>query len=232
VKASEPAENVKTFFDSEVPGIRIQVNATTETQPNEYVFVKLSLKALTSVHIKYFNLSIFGFINGTHKVLMTNITDNDFSLNTYLKEYNCTFRVPENIWDVTYGEMALTYNVTYTVGSIILVIPYENLTFGFTMTHVRNIYVEKLENDLKNLNDIFGQLNQTFWESFNASLSKENIAQLNETYREYQQRYNELQGILSELDNTRSAVAFLVITTIFFVVTTAYLALRRPKQYW
>jgi len=226
VKAQAPAESMKTFFDSDVPGIRMQVNATAETQPTENITVMLSLKTQTDVHVKYFNLSIFGFINGTDKVLMANITDNSFSLNNNSKEYNCTFRVPEQVWDVTYGEILLTYNVTYTVGSgILIIIPYENLTIGFTMTHVENTYLKEVEEQRQNLSNILEQLKQIFWESFQMNLTAANLAHLNQTY-------TALQGSISELDNTRRAVIILAITTVSFVATTIYLVMRKRKQYW
>jgi len=86
-KAQAPQENMKTFFDSELPGIKIQVNATAETQPTENITVMLNMKGLAHVDIKYFNLSIFGFLNGKDKILMANITDNDFSLNGVSRRY-------------------------------------------------------------------------------------------------------------------------------------------------
>jgi len=220
-KAQVPAENMKTFYDSDLPGIKIQVNATAETPPSENVNVTLSLETQTNVHVEYLNLSIFGFINGTDKVLMANIIDNDFSLNNDSKGYNCTFLVPEQVWGVTYGEIVLTYSAKYGLVTVDI----EKLTCGFTMTDVENIY-------LKNLASTYTQLNQTFWESFNMSLSPENLAQLNKTYWEYQQNYTSLQGTLNELNNTRQAAVALAITTVFFVATTVYLVMRKPKQYW
>jgi len=203
---------MKTFFDSEVPGIKIQVNATAETQPNQNITVVLSMKNQTNVFVEYFNLSIFGFLNGTDKVLMANITGNNFPLDNDSGEYNCTFIVPEQVWDVTYGEITLTYNVTYTVGPGILIIPYENLKIGFIMTHIENVYLKSVEEQLKSLSSIYAQLNQTYWE--------------------LQQNYTTLQGNLNELGNTRMAVAILVVTTVFFVATTIYLVMRKPKEYW
>jgi len=227
VNAQAPAESMKTFFDSDVPGIRIQVNATAETQPNGNITAVLSLKAETDVHIEHFNLSIFGFTNGIDKILMANITDNNFSLNNGPKVYNCpSFKVPERVWDVTYGEITLAYNATYTVGSgILIMIPYENLTIGFTMTHVENTYLKEVEEQRQNLNNTLEQLKEVFWESFQMNLTADNLADLNKTY-------SALKGSASELGSTRQALTVLAITTVFFVATTVYLVVRKPKQYW
>ena len=220
--AQTPSENMKTFFDSTIPGIKIQVNATAETRPTENITVMLSMKGLGDVYIEYFNLSIFGFLNGTYKVIMANITDNNFSLKNILKEYNCTFKVPEQVWDVTYGEILLTYRAV--LGGLELRFP--QLTYGFTMTHVENVYLKKLENDLKSWIKSYQQLNNTYWQ-LNSTFE-----QLQQNYTELLQNYTALQGSLNELGNTRMAVGILAVTTVFFVATTLYLVMRKPKESW
>jgi len=212
--AQTPSENMKTYFDSTIPGIKIQVNATAETRPTENITVMLSMKGLSDVYIEYFNLSIFGFLNGTYEVIMANITDNNFSLNI-LKEYNCTFKVLEQVWDVTYGEILLTYRVI--LGGLELRFP--QLTYGFTMTLVKNVYLENLETTCENLNNSYWQLNDSY-------------EKLNQTYWALQQNYTALKGNLDELGNTRMAVGVLAVTTVFFVATTLYLVMRKPRETW
>ena len=210
-RAQASAEEMKSFYDSEIPGIRVQVNATAETLPNQDITIVLNLTSQSEVTVKYLNLSIVGFINGTDRFLMKNITDNNFSLDSTSKKYNYTFQVPEHVWDTTYGELVLRYSVNYPVGSGTLIMPY-NLTIAFPTTHVENVYVENLENSFRSLND--------------------NYSQLNQTYHELQQNYTALQGTMGELDNTRRAVTVLAITTVFFVITTIYVVMRRPREYW
>ena len=218
------SENMQTFFEHEIPGIKIIVNATAETQPNENITVKVTINPLEEVSIKYFNLSVFGFINGTYKTRIYNITKNDFSL-----PYECNFTcpVPEQVWDITYGEITLTYEViTYEYvpgqGTTKKITTYENFRVGFDMTHVKNVYLETVEEQLRNLNSTFEQLNQTFWDYFHKDLTPEN---LNETLRE-------LKGSSNELDNTRMVVGILAVTSVFFVATTLYLVMRKPRESW
>lgn len=201
---STSTENMKSFLDSQVPGISIQVNATAEAEPNENITVMLSLKRQTGIYVKYFNLSVFGYVNGTYEILMDNITDSGFSLDDSPRPYNCTFTVPEQVWGTTYGEITLTYNATYPAGPGNLELPY-NITLGFTMTHIQNVYLKSIEDQLANLTALYLQL---------------------------QQNYTALQQNLSELENTRSAVAILAITSVFFLATTLYLVMRKPKDYW
>jgi hypothetical protein len=228
VKAQQLTENMQTFFDREIPGIKITVSATAETQPNENITVKIAMNPLVEVNIEYFNFSVFGFLNGTYKTMIYNITVNNFP-------FNDTFPLPEQVWGVTFGEITLTYDVTYVIKKgieITITIPYENLTVGFDMTRVKNVYLETVEEQLRNLNSTFEQLNQTFWESFQMKLSAENLARLNQTYWELQQNYTALRGNLNELGNTRMAVGILAVTTVFFVATTLYLVMRKPKESW
>jgi hypothetical protein len=219
------SENMQKFFDHEIPGIKITVNATVETQPNENITVKITINPLEEeVNIKYFNFSVFGFINGTEKTMLINITDNGFPLNN-ARLYALNFTVPEQVWGVTYGEITLTYDVKYVMDQgPTITIPYENF-IGFPMTRVKNVYLETVEEQLRNLNSIFEQLNQTFWQMFQMNLTAESLALLNETYWG-------LKGSSNELGNTRMAVGILAVTTVFFVATTLYLVMRKPKESW
>jgi hypothetical protein len=227
VKAQTPTtENMETFFDHEIPGIKIIVNATAETQPNDNITVRITMNPLLEVNIEYFNFSVFGFINGTYKTMIYNITDN-FPL-PYERNFTCP--VPEQVWGVTYGEITLTYYVKYVIeqGNIKTetTITYENLTVGFDMTNVENVYLKKLENDLKSWIESYQQLNNTYWQ-LNSTFE-----QLQQNYTELQQNYTALRGNLNELGNTRTAVGILAITTVFFVATTLYLVMRKPKESW
>lgn len=221
-KVQASAENMETFFNSEIPGIIIQVNATRETQPAGNITFTLRLEGRTDVYVEELNLSVFGFERGENKTLMESITKNDFSLNTISsKEYNRTFVVPQRVWGVSYGEISLTYRAK--LGGLKLIFP--QLTFGFTMTYIKNVYLENMEEKLENLTSTYEQLSQTFWKSFGMNLTEENLVQLNETYRL-------LQGSQSELDNTKRVATILAITTVIFVATTLYLVMRKPKERW
>lgn len=232
---------MKTFLNSKVPGIKVQVNATAETQPTRNITVILTLTAeknVTVVKVASLNFSIFGFLNGTDKFLMESIPDHDFSLNPQTSiDYSRTFEVPVEVWDTTYGEIVLTYNATYRFGPIYLTDNYDNLTLGFMMTHVKNVYVEELQNNLASLKEEYQQLNNSFWQ-LNGTYSRLNATyeSLNETFSTLQQNYASLQenytALKGSTDDTRTAATVLGITTVFFVATTIYMIIRRPREYW
>ena len=203
VKSAETQSpnEMATFFDSQVPGIKIQVNGTAEAIPTEHVNITLRLLGQADVYVNYFNLSIFGFVNGTEKTLVANITDNDFPLSNDSRDYNHSFKIPEDVWGVMYGELVLTYSAKYDI----VIVNFEKLTCGFTLTKIENVYFKNIEEQLNNLNA---------------------------TYLELLQNYTSLQENLGQLESTRQAVIALAVVTILFVATTVYLIVRKPKQSW
>jgi hypothetical protein len=216
IRAQVTQEATQTFFDSTALGIRIQANATAEARPGENITVILTLTPLTEVQVKYFNLSIFGFLNGTDKTAMgTPQSYTNFSLNGTSRSYNSTFTVSDWVSGKVYGEIELAHSAKY--GPV--TIENDGIVDGFYMTDVENVYLEELRQEYSNLTQQYGQLNQSYT----------NLTQL---YEQLNQSYVGLQGSASELASTRQVTAVLGITTVIFVATTLYLALRKPKQYW
>jgi hypothetical protein len=208
VSGQTQTDAVKTFLDFSVVGIRAQVNATAEALPTENVTVNLVLTGQTEVYVNYFNLSIFGFLNGTQKMLMANVTDSNFSLNNTSRAFSFNFTVPEQVWDVTYGELVLAHSATYgpvTVNN-------DGLMCGFSMTSIKNVYLESLEKQLGDLKQMYQDLNSTYWE--------------------LEQNFTKLEATINELDNTRRLAVILGITTVVFVVTTLYVIMRKPREPW
>jgi len=228
---NQPEDNMETFFDSSVPSIRIQVNATAKTKPTQNItfILNLSREGEGEVFAEHFNFSVYGFLRGQNKTLMTSISDRNFPLGT--RQYQRTFKVPENVWDVAFGEISLAYTVKYMVGPGWQVMPY-NITVGFTMTKIENVYLKLLEEQLINMRSTLDELNQTFRECFGKNLTINELLSLNQTFWQFKQEYEALKGVKSELESTRTAVVFLAVVAVFFVATTAYLVLRRPKSYW
>jgi len=231
VKVQGSADEMKAFFDSQIPGITIQVNATTQTQPTKNITVIVSLKTnVTDIGVEHFNLEVSGFLNGTTKLSMLNITDNNFFLNnTSPKEYVNSTYVPSWVWGITYGEITLSYNVSEEG----YVLTFPNFVSGFPMTQVENTFLKGLEtqntilqDQIKSLNDSYQQLTNLYQNVSNT------LQQLNQTYVQLYQNYTSVKGSLGDLDNTRRVTTVLAVTTICFLVTTIYLVIRRPKESW
>jgi len=237
VRGQVGGQNVKTFFDSEMPGIKIQVDATAETRPKENLTVWLRLIPQPDVSVELFQLEVYGFLNGTVRVSIGNITDHSLSSNGMSSEYNGTFFVPDGMWGVTFGQITLTYNISLGNSEQI----FRNATGGFYMTHVENALLEDLENQLRTVNDNYTKLNDDY-----TKLSDEYInltgeyLQLNQTFVQLQQNYTTLWGnytglqgsMNGDLDNTRRVAVIFAVTTVFFVATTVFMVMRRPNETW
>jgi hypothetical protein len=237
VKVQASEERMKTFFDSQIPGITVQVNATTQTRPSKNLTVAVSLETQTAVGVEHFNLEISGFINGTDKLSMLNITDGNFLLNsTSPKQYVNSTTVADWVWGTTYGEISLSYNAT--VEGLVLTFP--NFISGFPMTQVENTYLEGLQaqniilqGQIKSLNDSYQQLTNLYQNLSSTFVQlNQTYVELNQTYVQLYQNYTSVRGSLGDLDNTRRVTTVLAVTTILFFVTTMYLVVRRPKEAW
>jgi hypothetical protein len=231
VRAQVAGDNVKNFFNSEMPGLSIQANATAETRPGGTLTVWLLImpQPETKVHVDSFRLDVYGFLNGTERVSIGNVNDSNLPNETE-SDYNETFTVPDGVSGVTFGEITLTYSLTYSIslGTSVgtLKLPFPNAVSGFYMTHIEDTLLESLQGQLKDLNGSYTQLKGDYSNLTNAYL------QLNQTYLQLQQNYTSLQGSMGMLDSTRSVAVVLAITTVFFVITTIFMVMRRPKESW
>ncbi|MEM0007732.1 MAG: hypothetical protein QXR89_05670 [Candidatus Bathyarchaeia archaeon] len=226
--------NMETFLDINIPGMKVQVNATSEANPTDLISAILSLTSeVTRVYVKTMNFAIYGFINGTEKIkIYSNITSG-FELNK-AEQYVCQHQiyVPENVCGVIYGEIDLVYNATVKDELGLEHSYFFQDKLGFTMTRVQNIYVKAIEERLASLLGVLNQLNQTFQMCFGKNLTIDELMNLNQTYWQLKNQYESLSKVKTELDNTRATVAVLGVTTVIFFATTAYLLFRKPKNYW
>jgi hypothetical protein len=225
---AQTSDEMQTFFSKKYAGITIKFNATQETTPDQNMTINLWINCTASdVNVTRLTLSIYGFRYGKEKILLKSVHEIENTLPLFFnqtKQYNYTVHIPHDVWDATYAELYIKYTVAEPT-------PLERNPI-FSITIVRNVYLEELENMFRNLNQTYWQLNETFSECFQMNLTKENLDRLNQTHWELQQNYTSVQGSLIELGNTRMAVIILAITTIFFVATTLYVVIRKPKQYW
>lgn len=205
-------ENMQTFFESQWPGIAIQINTTREASPGENITLILLVKGKSDdICIENLDLKVFGFAEGQNKTLLGNIHQDAFPLDfNQTRKCNYTLTIPLEVWDPTYGELSLKYSIqgfSYNLSSL-----------GFTMTHVKNVYLEKLEKEIQSLSENLTELQQDY-------------AQLEGNYTELKGKYDETSKSTVGPDNTRYVVIVLAITTVVFVATTIYFIVWKPRQY-
>jgi len=249
-KAQASAENMESFYEGEgYPGLSINVKATKETNPGSDINVTIWIECTAkNLSIEYLYLSVYGFRGGQERILLKNIThiaERIFLDYNNVSEGNYIVYIFNDVWYRIYTELHFKYAIKET--------SYGPYTDGFTMTDVKNVYLEELENTLKNLNESYQQLNDTYWglnstfkqlyqaflESFQMNLTAENFVLLNQTFWELHQNYTslnqtywDLKGSIGGLNTTTNVAIVLAITTVCFAATTIYLMMRKPKQYW
>jgi len=224
---AQASGNMQTFYSREYPGLSIEVNATAETVPGKNMTLRVWINCTAEgVSVDSITISVYGFIYGREKCdLLDSISlmeDKPLTFN-HTSQWNHTLNIPNDVWDATYAELYVKYSIMGT--------PFE-YDPNFSITIVRNVYLEELESMLQSLNQTYGLLNQTFWECFQMNLTAENFALLNQTYWELHENYTSLKGSIGGFDTTRTAAIVLSVTTVFFAATTVYLMMRKPKQYW
>lgn len=219
--------NMQTFFSKDYPGISVKVNATRETIPGENITINLWVNCTADgVYMDYFYLNVSGFETGQKKIplIVTCIMEKAPLVFNHTSQFNCTVHIPNDVWDAIYAELYIQYTVVDE--------PFKRNPI-FSITIVRNVYLEELENTLKNLNESYQQLNDAYWQ-LNSSYEQlnETYWDLNQNYTSLNQTYWDLKGSIGGLDTTRNVAIVLAITTVFFAATTIYQMMRKPKQYW
>ena len=214
-KVQGTAGQLKNYFNSEMTGIAIQVNASETVDPGENMSLLLTLSSTADVDFGRVGLEIFGFVNGTDQTLIGNLSDSNFSMNNSQRQYPVIIKVPDYVWGITYGQIKLAYSVN--MNQITLTFP--NIVNGFPLTPVENTVMKNLQEQVKTLNDSYSHLADSY-------------SDLNNTYWNLNQSYASAQNSLGELDNTRRLTTILAITTVVFLATTIYIILRRPRENW
>jgi|YelNatPaOPRAMG01_1025707.scaffolds.fasta_scaffold08285_2 hypothetical protein len=140
-------ESMETFFNSKVPGIKIKVDATPKSQPNGNITFTLRLTPEEGVQVEglHYNLTMYGFVNGTSKVKIYTTASDSF-------EFTDNFTVPQQVYGVIYGEVILSYDARATDPlGYTHEYSFRDIKLGFYMTPVKNVYLEALEEEVNRL---------------------------------------------------------------------------------
>lgn len=219
---AQSTREIQPFYSNRYPGVSITVNATGEVAPDQNMTIKLWLTCTALyVTVNRFNVSIYGFINDTTKVLLVNYTfiSSQTPLTFNLtNDYAFSVQVPSDVWGTTYTQLYLDYEIAG--------VQQPTSSPSFPTTTVENVYLEGLKTQLTNLNNTYLELNKTYWQ-LNSTYKA-----LNASYWQLQKNYASLKSTASDLDNTRRVVGVLAVTTVFFVASTIYLMLRKPREPW
>ena len=174
---AQSADELKTFYSTNYPGISLRVDATNETDPGKNVTLKLWTNRTSQdvFYMECFNMSVYGFkFSGPEEVALysTVLVSNESLLFNRTIDQTYTMPVPRDFYGPFFCRLYFKY---VTADESVLRNP------DFAITSVRNI-------DYENLKNAFQQLNETYW-------------QLNQTYWELQKNYTDLQKSMTDWGN-------------------------------
>jgi hypothetical protein len=204
VGKSAPAET-KNVHPIDYGGLTIDITAPIQAYPGENINITVTTEAVTQIDVDYIYIWIYGLVNATTEVTLSNITHiEDSSLTFQEVTYNIT--IPDNLSPgLTYGVISCKWEF---MGS-----PQKIPSSGFALTYVKNLALEQLQAEYDELNATHHSMLQN--------------------YTEMESTYTELKsGLKEEVDSTRNLMYIFIATTVVASITVVVLLMRKPKKVW
>ena len=137
-------------------GLQITITGPIQARPgnNITVTVKTSASDVQQIHINYITLQLYGVVNVTEKVPLTEIDHlNDVPLSVHEIHYNIT--IPKDIAPgLIYGQVSCNWKA--------LGVSFEILDSGFVLTYIEDIALEQLQAEYDELCDTHEEILEEF----------------------------------------------------------------------
>ena len=137
-------EETKNVYHIDYGGLTIDISAPIQVYPSENISITVAAEAVTKIDIDYIYVRIYGLVNATIEVTLSNITHiEDSSLTFHEATYNIA--IPDNLSPgLTYGLISCEWEF---MGS-----PEKIPSSGFALTYIKNIALEQLQAEYDELN--------------------------------------------------------------------------------
>jgi len=137
-------EETKNVYHIDYGGLTIDISAPIQAYPSENISITVAAEAVTKIDIDYIYVRIYGLVNATIEVTLSNITHiEDSSLTFHEATYNIA--IPDNLSPgLTYGLISCEWEF---MGS-----PEKIPSSGFALTYIKNIALEQLQAEYDELN--------------------------------------------------------------------------------
>jgi hypothetical protein len=137
-------EETKNVYHIDYGGLTIDITAPIQAYPGENISITVTTEAVTQIDIEYIYVRIYGLVNATTEVTLTNITHiEDSPLTSNEAEYDIA--IPDNLSPgLTYGLISCEWDF---MGS-----PEKIPSSGFALTYIKNIALEQLQVEYDELN--------------------------------------------------------------------------------
>ncbi|MBN1785187.1 MAG: hypothetical protein JW815_05570 [Candidatus Bathyarchaeota archaeon] len=141
---AEP-QGTQTVTPLNYGGLRIDITAPVQARPgdNITITVRTSASDVQQIYINYITLELYGIVNVTDRVLLTQIDHlSNVPLSIHEIHYNIT--MPNNLSPgLTYGDVSCNWKA---VG-----VSFEILSSGFILTYIEDVELEQLQKDYDEL---------------------------------------------------------------------------------
>jgi hypothetical protein len=130
-------EETKDVYHIDYGGLTIDITAPIQAYPGENISITVTTEAVTQIAIDYVYVRIYGLVNATTELTLSNITHiEDSSLTFHEATYDIT--IPDNISPgLTYGLISCEWDF---MGS-----PEKIPSSGFALTYIKNVALEQLQ---------------------------------------------------------------------------------------
>jgi hypothetical protein len=137
-------EETKNVYHIDYGGLTINITAPIQAYPGDNISITVTTEAVTQIDIEYIYVRIYGLVNATTEVTLSNITHiEDSSLTFHEEEYEIA--IPSNLSSgLTYGLISCKWEF---MGS-----PEKIPSSGFALTYIKNIALEQLQAEYDELN--------------------------------------------------------------------------------
>jgi hypothetical protein len=137
-------EETKNVYHIDYGGLTIDITAPIQAYPGENISVTVTTEAVTQIDIDYIYVRIYGLVNATTEVTLTNITHIEGSSLTF-NETQYDIAIPDNLSPgLTYGLISCEWEF---MGS-----PEKIPSSGFALTYIKNLELEHLQAEYDELN--------------------------------------------------------------------------------
>jgi len=137
-------EETKNVYHIDYGGLTIDITAPIQAYPGENISITVTTEAVTQIDIEYIYVRIYGLVNATTEVTLSNITHiEDAPLTLHEAEYDIA--IPDNLSPgLTYGLICCEWDF---MGS-----PEKIPSSGFALTYIKNLALEQLQAEYDELN--------------------------------------------------------------------------------
>ena len=137
-------EETKNVYHIDYGGLTIDITAPIQAYPGENISITVTTEAVTQIDIEYIYVRIYGLVNATTEVTLSNITHiEDSPLTFHEAEYDIA--IPDNLSPgLTYGLISCEWDFMGSQEKI--------PSSGFTLTYIKNMALEQLQAEYDELN--------------------------------------------------------------------------------